>query len=139
MAGLGCKVTLVERSPVIAALLRDGMSRIRPLDLPIELLEMDAVEYMRDGQGRHDVVYLDPMYPPRNKRALARKEMNVLRAVAGDDPDAGRLLEAALAYAGRRVVVKRPPKAEILAGREPQHQLKGKLVRYDVYLAGHRH
>jgi 16S rRNA (guanine1516-N2)-methyltransferase len=140
LAGLGCEVTLLERSPVIAALLRDGVARAERDELfgpwlsrRVKFAMKDAVAYMQASSPPHDVVYLDPMYPPRGKRALARKEMRALRAVVGDDADADRLLEAALDYAARRVVVKRPPRGELLGARQPDHQLKGNLARYDVY------
>lgn len=141
LAGLGCEVTLVERSPVVAALLRDGLARAvlnddfgAWLKQRTQFLETDAITLMQTQRPTpHDVVYLDPMYPQRGKRALAKKEMRVLRAVAGDDADNGLLLESALGYAGKRVVVKRPPWAESLVGREPDHQLSGNRARFDVY------
>jgi 16S rRNA (guanine1516-N2)-methyltransferase len=140
LAGLGCKVTLLERSPVIAALLRDGLARAAAdaafsswLPQRVELLEEDAIAYMHSVARGHDVVYLDPMYPERGKHALAKKEMRTLRAVVGEDADAARLLEVALTYAARRVVVKRPPRGETLGGSSPDHQLSGNRARYDVY------
>ena len=42
------------------------------------------------------------------------------------------LLDAALAAAPRKVVVKRPPKGPWLAGARPSHSVPGKAVRYDV-------
>ena len=81
-----------------------------------------------------DVVYLDPMFPLRKRSALAKKEMRVLRRLVGDDEDAGELLEVARRAARRRVVVKRTPEAPPLAAA-PTMSYRGKLVRYDVYLA----
>lgn len=130
LAGLGCEVALLERSPVIAALLRDGLARA---GLNLQLLQQDAFDYMRAGRTEHEVVHIDPMYPPRRKTAAARKEMRALRDLAGDDADADRLLDAALAYASSRVVVKRQPRAAFLGDLRPSHQVTGKLVRYDVY------
>ena len=146
LAGLGCEVTMLERSPAIAALLRDGLTRANNnpgcngwLDARVTFLSQDAAVYMRHAsRPSHDVVYLDPMYPQRSKRALAKKEMRVLRSVAGDDTDAGALLQVALGYAARRVVVKRPPWAEHLAEQAPDHQITGNLARYDVYLCASR-
>ncbi|MCY1367758.1 Ribosomal RNA small subunit methyltransferase J [compost metagenome] len=51
----------------------------------------------------------------------------------GDDQDAPALLEAALALASHRVVVKRPRKAPIIAGTKPSYALEGKSSRYDIY------
>ena len=44
-----------------------------------------------------------------------------------------RLLEAALALASHRVVVKRPRKAPIIDGPKPGYSLEGKSSRYDIY------
>lgn len=140
LAGLGCAVTLLERNPVIAALLRDGLQRAAQdpvigvwLNSRICMKEQDALHYLQSQAPVHDVVYLDPMYPPREKAALAKKEMRALRAVAGDDVDASSLLAAALEHAGKRVVVKRPPWGKPLSGPAPDHQVEGNRARYDVY------
>ena len=53
--------------------------------------------------------------------------------LVGDDPDAPALLEAALALATHRVVVKRPRKAPCIEGPKPSHALDGKSSRYDIY------
>ncbi len=143
LACLGCRVTLLERSPIIAALLRDGIERAR--DLPagaaviarMHLLNGDAAAYLAalTEEDRPDVAYLDPMYPGRDKSALVKKEMRYLRAVVGDDLDAPALLAAALRGARRRVVVKRPRLAAALAGPPPSSTLMGSTTRFDIYLA----
>jgi 16S rRNA (guanine1516-N2)-methyltransferase len=144
LAAAGAQVTLVERSPVVAALLSDGLKRAIShlafsdwLGSRTELLQQDAIDFMRRNSrgSRHDIVYLDPMYPHRNKTALPAKEMQVLRALLGIGADADLLLEVALGYARRRVVVKRPPWTPPLGDRKPHHQINAKLVRYDVYEA----
>jgi 16S rRNA (guanine1516-N2)-methyltransferase len=84
---------------------------------------------------RPDVVLVDPMHPPRRKSALVKKEMRTLREVVGTDPDALELMQAALAAAQKRVVLKWPLRAEPLAGlRPPSHQILGKTLRYDVFM-----
>ncbi|MCA9290054.1 MAG: class I SAM-dependent methyltransferase, partial [Phycisphaerales bacterium] len=79
-----------------------------------------------------DVVYIDPMFPPKRKTsALPRKEIVMLRRLVGDDPDAAALLACARA-AGARVVVKRADEAPALGdGVVAAH--RGKTVRYDVH------
>lgn len=141
LAALGCEVTLFERNPTVAALLEDGLRRASTepgignwVAARVSLRRDDAIRVMRARRDDHDVVFLDPMYPESTKTALPKKELQALRAIAGDDPDAPALLHAALGYAGRRVVVKRPPAAEPLAGQAPDLQYKGKAARYDVYL-----
>lgn len=141
LAALGATVTLCERDPVLIHLLRDGYARAaaRPdvaqwLPERLRLHAGDARRLMQGGSRRADVVYLDPMYPLRGKNALAKKEMRLLRTLVGDDDDAGTLLQAALDFAHKRVVVKRPPKAPPLASHAPDLTCRGKQARYDVYL-----
>jgi 16S rRNA (guanine1516-N2)-methyltransferase len=143
LASLGCTVTLVERSPIIAALLRDGLVRAaahpgtRDTARRMQVQVGDAAAIMAEiaDQARPDVVYLDPMYPHRGKSALVKKEMRLLRALVGEDLDAPRLLEAALRVARKRVVVKRPRLAPCLPGIAPSHTLTGSTTRFDIYLS----
>ncbi len=141
LACLGCEVTAIERSPVMAALLRDGLRRAGAVPELAETIEKqfrfvpdDARSYLArlPENQRPEVVYIDPMFPARRKSALVKKEMRLCRLAAGDDNDAGELLETALAVARERVVVKRPRRAPVLGGR-PTMAAKGTTVRYDVY------
>jgi len=81
-----------------------------------------------------DVIYLDPMFPPRSKSAEVKKEMRVFHALVGADPDAAELLPAAIGCARKRVVVKRPRLAPTLGTEKPSHTLEGKSNRFDVYV-----
>ena len=83
---------------------------------------------------REDVVYLDPMFPERQKSARVKKEQQILQMLATDATPPVQLLETALEVATRRVVVKRPRKAPCLTELSPSHCLTGKTVRYDVYV-----
>jgi 16S rRNA (guanine1516-N2)-methyltransferase len=142
MADLGCRVTLLERSPLVHALLADGLARATGIGDPwltacvarMTLVKANAVDWLdHSGAASVDVVYLDPMFPQRRKAARAKKEMWLfqhLEAVAGDDDD---LLAAALSAARYRVVVKRPLKGAVLVGRPPTFDLRGRSVRFDVY------
>ncbi|MBI2384129.1 MAG: class I SAM-dependent methyltransferase [Gammaproteobacteria bacterium] len=134
LAALGARVTLLERHPMVAALLRDALRRAagEPAAAHIEVCEGQARDFF--GRGNWDAIYLDPMYPDEGKAALAKKELQFLRELTGGDPDADALLEPALAAGPRRVVVKRPLKAPWLARRKPDLELKGTQARFDVYV-----
>jgi Protein of unknown function (DUF548). len=80
-----------------------------------------------------DVVYLDPMYPHRQKSALVKKEMRVFQSLVGPDEDADALLEPARRLAKKRIVVKRPDYAPPLAGVETQSAVVTKSHRFDIY------
>jgi len=144
LALLGCRVSLIERSPLVHALLADGLMRAGVACAAhadsLKLLTLacaDAIvvlENLADTE-RPDTVYLDPMYPHRDRSALNSKDMRALRALVGDDEDAPALLAAALKRARRRVAVKRPRLAPPLVGPRPTFHLKGASTRYDIYIA----
>lgn len=140
LASLGCKVTLIERSPIIAELLEDGLSRAKEINeikhFDIQLIHADAIDYLSQLKSVNlpDVIYLDPMFPLSKKTALVKKEMRVLRDIVGEDIDAGRLFSLALEKSARRVVVKRSRWAGYLNDKEPGIVVKGKSSRYDVYI-----
>ena len=140
LATLGCEVTLIERQPLIAVLLEDGLARasedaeIAPIVARMHLRVGDAIRMLRTwDEELPQVIYLDPMFPHRDKSALVKKEMRLFRPLVGDDLDADELLDAALALASHRVVVKRPRKAPALAGGKVSFSFEGNAGRFDVY------
>lgn len=140
LASLGCDVTLIERHPLIAALLDDGLQRARDdadvgsIVARMHLRVGNAIELMRTWNGdAPQVIYLDPMFPHRDKSALVKKEMRIFRPLVGDDDDAPELLEAALALASHRVVAKRPRNAPPVGGVAPGYALEGSSSRFDIY------
>lgn len=140
LATLGCQMTLLERNPAVHSLLYDGLARasesddllLREIIGRMELLPADALQYLLKPQCA-DVVYLDPMFPERQKSAEVKKEMKAFHALVGADEDADQLLTPALQAARYRVVVKRPRKAPFLADEKPSFSLDGKSSRFDVY------
>jgi 16S rRNA (guanine1516-N2)-methyltransferase len=143
LACQGCRVEMMERNPVIAALLEDGLRRAaddpdigKIVQERMKLVKGDSLtELAKIPTDRHPaVVYLDPMYPHRSKSALVKKEMRILRILVGDDEDSAKLLTSALQVANKRVVVKRPAYAPPLTGLEPDLVFKTKNNRFDVYL-----
>lgn len=140
LACLGCRVDMIERHPVVAALLDDGLQRARQhVDTAavmalMSLQQGDAIELMGNWQGTPpQVIHLDPMFPERGKSAQVKKEMRLFQPLVGSDDDAPQLLEAALALASHRVVVKRPRIAPAIEGVKPGYSLEGKSSRYDIY------
>ncbi|MFV0275664.1 MAG: class I SAM-dependent methyltransferase [Parahaliea sp.] len=145
LADLGCAVTLCERHPVVAALLDSGLAAAAGSGDPW-LEQVAARMRLHPGDARSlsagdwpapDVIYLDPMFPRRDKRAAVKKEMALFQRLLGepeDERDSEDLLRWALARTVARVVVKRPPKAAPLGGLAPSHQISGKAVRFDVHV-----
>jgi len=141
LASLGCKVILHERHPVVAALLYDGLERayndieIGPwMKENMSLVFGSSHTLLAQCESMPDVVYLDPMFPHREKSALVKKEMRVFQDLVGADNDADDLLEFAYPLASKRVVVKRPDYAPFLNNKTPSMQIKTKKNRFDVYV-----
>jgi 16S rRNA (guanine1516-N2)-methyltransferase len=80
---------------------------------------------------RPDVIYLDPMFPERQKSGLIKKKFQLLQRLESPCADEEELLSAALAARPLRIVIKRPLKGPPLAGATPSYSLKGKAIRYD--------
>jgi 16S rRNA (guanine1516-N2)-methyltransferase len=143
LAYLGCHVQMIERSPILAVLLEDALQRAEQSEQVSEIIKTrlrfihaDSRDFLQKLQQVNypDIIYLDPMYPERTKSSLVKKEMRVLRGLAGDDEDAVELLKIALGRVKNRVVVKRPRLAPTLSSMAPSHQITGKTSRFDVYL-----
>lgn len=140
LAALGAQVTLLERSPVVAALLADALARAaaRPETadaaarmtvhaVPAE----DYLQALAPGQAPA-VIYLDPMFAG-DRHAAAGKDLALLQQLLGVPDDPAPLLRTARAAARDRVVVKRHRRAPPLAGEAPDYAIGGKSTRFDVY------
>lgn len=144
LASLGCQVYMLERSPIIAVLLEDGLRRAA-LDRGIgeiirqrmNFIHGDSIKQLEKliKTEKAAVIYLDPMYPGRIKSALVKKEMRAVRALVGDDTDAPELLQTALECTPGRIVVKRPGLAPaLIRAPKPSMVIRNKNSRYDIYL-----
>ena len=130
---------MIERSPVAYLLLADGLRRLAlqepELARQFVLYHANSCDYMQQlAAASVDAVYLDPMFPHRKKSALVKKEMRLFQLMLGPDEDADLLLPAALHAAAKRVVVKRPNSAPLLANQKPSMAIASKKHRFDVYI-----
>ncbi|MBP2462803.1 MULTISPECIES: class I SAM-dependent methyltransferase [Rhizobium/Agrobacterium group] len=140
LASLGARVTLIERSETMHALLLEGLERARAEGgrhaetvSRMTLVHGDSCVLL--PQMRPQVILIDPMHPPRDKTALVKKEMRLIRDIVGTDADSVQLMQVALEAAQNRVVLKWPLRAEPMPGvRKPSHQILGKSTRYDVFV-----
>ncbi|HSX52639.1 MAG TPA: class I SAM-dependent methyltransferase, partial [Cellvibrio sp.] len=110
LATLGCELTMIERSPIVQVLLQDGLRRAQEFASAQDAELLQVIERMhllaQDSRGYleslapeqfPDVIYLDPMFPERQKSADVKKEMAAFHSVVGKDEDADALLPLALA------------------------------------------
>ena len=118
LQGGAAHVHMVERDPIVAALLFDGLRRLRliaangdssdlqtqrAIDLSDRLtLEetRDAVEVAKNtlsnpSSVKPDVCYVDPMFPTRTKSAAVKKNMQILHGLLGSQANDGAQNEKA--------------------------------------------
>ncbi len=149
LAAFGCDVTLAEKSPVMAALIQDGLNQglvcsdgvVRERLARMQFLHTDAHTLLReleagDEQWLPDVIYLDPMFPARQKTAKVKKDMALLQALLEPNLDVAELLAIARRVARKRVVLKRPGKSEKHPSPRPDFQVPGKSCHFQVFLKG---
>ncbi|HUM82936.1 MAG TPA: class I SAM-dependent methyltransferase [Lachnospiraceae bacterium] len=140
LAAAGFSVTLYERDPVIAALLKDALKRaaedpdLRGVAERMRFIEGDSISALNKMQSPPDLILLDPMFPERQKSALVKKKFQVLHQLEQPCTDETELLDAAVSAGPRKIVIKRPLKGPYLAGRKPDYSLKGKAIRYDCII-----
>ena len=149
LATLGANVTMVERNPIVHALLQDALARVsisadsdlQEIFKRIKLINLDGLQLLDDmskealPENAPDVIYLDPMFPTRSKSAQVKKEMQFFHDIVGNDIDAEIIFLKALYLAKKRIVVKRPRLAEKITNKvEPAFVITGKSTRYDIYL-----
>ena len=137
LASFGAEVLMLERHPVMAALLADALSHREELDkqqMQLSLEHTDAYAYLNNLSKEEypDVIYIDPMHPERSKSALVKKDMQALQQMIGADLDSLELIKLACTRVKQRVVVKWPQKIKSLL--PASLCVEGKTVRFDIYL-----
>lgn len=139
LAAYGYEVTLLERDPVIAALLADALRRaeahpiLAPIAARMHLVEGDSIAYLQALSAPPDLVYLDPMFPERKKSGLIGKKLQLIQKLERPCGEEDVLFSAAMAAHPKKLVVKRPLKGPELAGVKPEYSIKGKAIRYDCF------
>ena len=136
LASFGAEVLLLERNPVMAALLADALARQDERSqsvLQIKLLCTDSIEYLSalPAADCPEIIYLDPMHPLRQKEALVKRELQVLQQLIGPDPDIALLLAVAKEKANRQVVMKWPQRLPVID--KPTRIIEGKTVQFALY------
>lgn len=131
----GFQVTATEQNEVIYRLLQDGVRRFSKVKgrTPFRLVHAQASQQMK--KQLFDIIYLDPMFPPKNKSALVKKDMQLFQQLHQNQPfDNQGLLLDAIKHASKKVVIKRPKNVAFIAENTPNYQIVGKNYRFDIYL-----
>ena len=139
LAAYGYDMTLYEQNPVVAVLLKDAMRRakkhpqLKEIAARMKLVEGNSVEELKTRVDAVDLIYLDPMFPGRQKSGLINKKLQLIQKLEPPCSDEVELFEAAIQAKPSKIIVKRPLKSPFLAGKNPTYELKGKAIRYDCY------
>ena len=139
LAAAGFRVTLYERNPVVYELLQDALTRaaqipeLAPIVGRMTAVHADSVAGMASLETPPDVILLDPMFPARQKSALVKKKLQMIQKLEQPCDDEVTLLLTAMGAKPRKLIVKRPPKGDWLAGLKPDHSIEGKAVRFDCF------
>lgn len=136
LASFGADVLMLERNPVLAVLLEDGLQHQdepSKMALRLHLINQDAITYLTSlsPEDYPDVIYMDPMHPCRQKTALVKKDLQILQQLIGPDEDSLALINIARCRVKQRVVVKWPQNLPALL--ESSASVSGKTVRFDLY------
>ncbi|KTD20194.1 N6-adenine-specific methylase [Legionella lansingensis] len=136
LASFGAEVIMLEREPIMAALLADALMRRDEYSkekMNLKLYETDAFDYLVNLSATDypDIIYIDPMHPERQKTALVKKDMQALQRLIKRDDKIFELLQLARTKVKKQVVVKWPQSLAPLLN--PTSAIGGKTVRFDVY------
>ena len=141
LAAAGFHVTLYERNPVVYELLKDALDRaalipeLAPVVERMHAVHADSVAGMQTLETAPDVILLDPMFPARQKSALVKKKLQMIQKLEQPCDDEIGLLLTAMEAKPKKLIVKRPPKGDYLAGLKPDHSIEGKAVRFDCFVS----
>ena len=139
IAACGYDVTLHEQNPVVALLLKDAVRRakkipeLKEIASRMHVVEGNSIELLSNRLDPVDVIYLDPMFPERQKSSLINKKLQLIQKMEAPCSEEDELFDAAIKAGPSKIIVKRPLKSPYLAGRKPNYSLEGKAIRYDCY------
>jgi len=140
LAAYGYEVTMYEQNPVVALLLRDTLQRaehhpeLQPIVKRMHLVEGNSVELLAQVETEPDLIYLDPMFPARQKSGLINKKLQLIQKLEPPCSAETELFDVAIKANPMKIVVKRPLKSPFLAEKKPSYTLNGKAIRYDCYV-----
>lgn len=126
----GLKVHAYERFFPTYLLLKYSLLKEAPQNL-----ELFFGSYAESFDHWECPIYYDPMFDDGSKRkAKSNKQMSLFHGLLKDQIDDSSLVAAKLLTKTKRLVIKRPPKGELLLDKGLNAQWSTKAVRFDLYL-----
>ena len=138
MLALGHSVTAYEQSKILYTMLNNELNQLSETDsnlLNFKLINSNVCE-TNFNEKSFDVIYFDPMYP-EDKASSARrsdlKKINSILKIEGLASDSESTFTYLRSIPKTKLIVKRPLKVDAFEG-SINYQIKGKSVRFDIYL-----
>ena len=138
MLALGHSVTAYEQSKILYTMLNNELNQLSETDsnlLNFQLINSNVCE-TNFNEKSFDVIYFDPMYP-EDKASSARrsdlKKINSILEIEGLASDPESTFTYLRSIPKTKLIVKRPLKVDAFEG-SINYQIKGKSVRFDIYL-----
>ncbi len=137
LAACGFRVYLFEYNPVIFSLLEDAVKRA--LEIPelketagrMTIINENSITGVKNLNFTPDLIYLDPMFPSKQKNSLTQKKLQMFQQLELPCMDEKFLLESAFSVSPKKIIIKRPLKGPFLSDIKPNYSISGKAVRYD--------
>lgn len=135
----GTNIIMLEQNSLIYNITKDAINRaVNNKELSnfvkkIQFFNCNSIDFLKNNDVKPDCVYLDPMFPKTNKNALSKKEMQIFHNLAfyGNNEE---LFNVSMEKTKNRVVIKRKINSEYLVNKEPDFKIKGRVIRFDIYL-----
>ena len=138
MLALGHSVTAYEQSKILYTMLNNELNQLSETDsnlLNFKLINSNVCE-TNFNEKSFDIIYFDPMYP-EDKASSARrsdlKKINSILKIEGLASDSESTFTYLRSIPKTKLIVKRPVKVDAFEG-SINYQIKGKSVRFDIYL-----
>lgn len=140
LASTGARVTFIEQNPILFLMLifeQQKMSQNpnwQKLMARITIVFGDSNEIIKQ-KPKHDLIYLDPMFPNDSYKGSVNKNMQVLHEFITPPSfnDEMTLFETAMANCDK-LIIKRPLSAPNFAGKLPIQSVNNEVIRFDVYM-----
>ena len=136
---LGHKVVAVEQSKILYLLVSDAIKRAGE-ELPIldnlKFINGNSIEIFKKDNNQFDLIYLDPMYPIVKKNVKRSGNLNCIKEILSFENlmnHGDNLIEDFMNLKCKKIILKRPLKSKNNYSNI-NYQIKGKAIRYDVFL-----
>ncbi|MFK8138736.1 MAG: class I SAM-dependent methyltransferase [Bdellovibrionales bacterium] len=136
---LGYNVCAFEKNPYVYTLISNALGELFEHKSIVAAKQKLKIhfgcfsEFNRLGLDNLELIYLDPMFPDRTKKAKVKKEMQVFHRLCGTNDEAALMIDMAYGLKPKKIVVKRPKTSEILLPKLKPKLYGNDSLRFEVY------